>query len=141
MFTIAKRIHLHDTDAAGRLYFAQQFRIAHEAFESFMAELGFPLEQMRAKSRIGLPIVHAEADYKAPVAWGDALTLALQPIRVGQTSFTMRCRLIRDGQTMGWVTTVHVAVTAKYGRKCALPARLRSALLKAARATGPRASA
>ena len=62
----------HDTGAAGRLYFANQFRLAHEAYEAFMASLGFPIGDILKAGRFGLPIVRAEADYKAALSVGDA---------------------------------------------------------------------
>ena len=133
MFTFSKTICLHDTDAAGRLYFAHQFRLAHEAYEAFMASLGFPIGDILKAGRFGLPIVRAEADYKAALSVGDALSIEVKPQRVGQTSFTLLCRFVRDGRTVGRVTTVHVAVEARRGTKQPLPARLRTALLKAAR--------
>lgn len=133
MFTLDKTIHLHDTDAAGRLYFAQLFRLAHEGYEAFMAGLGFPLSDILKGGRYGLPIVRAEADYKQPLGVGHPITLEVKPTRVGQTSFTMLCRIVRQGRTAGRVVTVHVAVDARKGGKCPLPARLRAALLKAGR--------
>ena len=133
MYTITKHLHLHDTDAAGRLYFAHQFRLAHEAYEAFMAELGFPLSAILKAGRFGLPIVRAEADYKAALCVGDEVSIEVKPVRIGQSSFTLRSRFIRAGQTVGRVSTVHVAVEARRGTKCPLPARLRKALLKAAR--------
>ena len=133
MFTITKTIQLHDTDAAGRLYFANQFRLAHEAYESFMEQLGFPIGSILKAGRWGLPIVRAEADFKAPLQVGHLISLTLKPQRVGRTSFTLLCRLTREGRTIGHVTTVHVAVDMRRGTKCPLPARLRTALLKASR--------
>lgn len=133
MYTITKQLHLHDTDAAGRLYFAHQFRLAHEAYESFMVELGFPLADILKAGRFGLPIVRAEADYKASLRVGDEVAIEVKPVRIGQTSFTLLSRFVRAGRTVGRVTTIHVAVNARRGTKCPLPARLRKALLQAAR--------
>jgi 1,4-dihydroxy-2-naphthoyl-CoA hydrolase len=133
MFTLAKTIHLHDTDAAGRLYFAHLFRLAHEGYEALMAALGFPIADLVKGGRLALPIVRAEADYKLPLAVGDVIALELKPTRVGQTSFTILCRITRHGQTVGRVKTVHVAVDAKKGEKCPLPARLQKALLTVGR--------
>lgn len=133
MYTITKTIHLHDTDAAGRLYFAHQFRLAHEAYESFMTTLGFPLSDILKAGRFGLPIVRAEADYKASLRVGDEISIEVKPMRIGQTSFTLLSRFVRQGHTVGRVSTVHVSVDARRGTKRPLPARLRNVLLKAAR--------
>ena len=131
MYILSKTIHLHDTDAAGRLYFAQLFRLAHEGYEAFISSLGFSVRDILKGGRFALPIVRAEADYKLPLSVGDEIALEIRPMRVGQSSFTILCRITHQGRTAGRVKTVHVAVEAKKGGKCELPVRLRRALLKA----------
>lgn len=132
MYAYPTTIKLHDTDAAGRLYFANQFRLTHEAYEAFISTLGFPLADLLKKGQIALPIVKAEADYKAPLGVGDQVAILVRPLRIGQTSFTLVSRLVCEGRTVGHVTTVHVALDARRGVKRPLPARLRAALQKAA---------
>ena len=133
MFRHLISVRLHDTDAAGRLYFANQFRLAHEAYEAFMDSIGHGLPALLAKGRLALPIVHATADFRSPLRLGHQVTIEIRPLRIGKTSFTLVYRFAADGRTAGQVTTVHVAVDAKRGIKQALPARLRTALQKFAR--------
>ena len=56
-FTHWLTIPLYDTDAAGRLFFGHLFRHAHDAFESFMAMLGLPLDQLIRDGQILLPLI------------------------------------------------------------------------------------
>ena len=137
MFVHLTSIRLHDTDAAGVLYFANQFRIAHEAYEAFMEQAGFGLGDVLKKGRIGLPIVRADGDYRVPLRVGDQLQLSLRLLRIGRTSFTLVCRIAKDNRTAGHVTTTHVAVDRRTGRKTELPAALRKTLaaLKDSRAS------
>jgi 1,4-dihydroxy-2-naphthoyl-CoA hydrolase len=128
MFVHLTSVRLHDTDAAGVLYFANQFRIAHEAYEAFMEQAGFGLGDVLKKGRIGLPIVRADGDYRVPLRVGDQLKLTLRLLRLGRTSFTIVCRIAKDNRTVGFVTTTHVAVDRRTGRKTAVPAALRKAL-------------
>ncbi|MCX7008984.1 MAG: thioesterase family protein, partial [Kiritimatiellaeota bacterium] len=87
---------------------------------------------VRDKPAARFPIVHAEADYTAPLRWGDAVTVEVCPGRIGKTSFGLRYRLIKcDGTVTGTVSTVHVAVSGKTGRPMQLPAKLRAALTAA----------
>ncbi len=132
MFTHTTSIHLHDTDAAGRLYFANQLRLAHEAYEHFMASIGFGIPELLAQGRWALPIVKAEADYKAPLRIGTRVDIHLRVLRVGKSSFTIAARFVANGVTTGHVTTVHAAVSLKDNVVHPLPTRLRTALLKAA---------
>jgi len=130
MFEHQVTVRLHDTDAAGVLYFAHQFRIAHETYEAFMAAAGFGLGDLLRAGATALPIVHAEADYRMPLRVGDKLTVSLRVKRLGRTSFALNYRLTRAGRVVGCVTTAHVAIAGRTGRKKPLPARLRRALRK-----------
>ena len=38
-------VKLHDTDAAGILFFASQFKIAHDMYEKLLAQIGYPFSQ------------------------------------------------------------------------------------------------
>ena len=129
MFRFATTVKIYDTDATGALFFAAQFRLTHDACEAFLTAAGF---SVRGKPATLFPIVHAEADYAAPLRWGDAVVVEVQPGRVGKTSFGLRYRLIKnDGTVAGTVSTVHVAVSGKTGRPMQLPAKLRAALAAA----------
>jgi len=64
-------VHLHDTDAAGVMFYGHLFRHAHDAYEAFMAELGFPLARLIRAAQWHLPLVHAEADYEGAMCHGD----------------------------------------------------------------------
>ncbi len=125
MFTYSTTIRLHDTDAAGVIYFASQFRLAHEAYETFMREAGSPLASLLKKGTVALPIVHAEANYSAPLRLGDELTIKLRLQRLGKTSFTLVSRFSANGKTTGYVTTTHVAISKSTGHKVQLPASLK----------------
>lgn len=129
MFRFATTVKLYDTDASGALFFAQQFRLTHDACEAFLATTGLFVQ---GKPIMLLPVVHAEADYAAPLRWGDAVVVEVRPGRVGTTSFGLSYRLCkRDGTVAGTVETVHVAVSGKTGRPVRLPAALRKALTAA----------
>ena len=41
MFTYQTKIKLHDTDAAGVIFFANQFKIIHDAYESLLEGIEF----------------------------------------------------------------------------------------------------
>ena len=129
MFTHTYTVRLRDTDAAGLLYFTEQLRMAHEAFEDYFASRDHSLaEYLRAASYM-LPIVHAEADFKAPLAVGDRLRILLTAGRVGTTSFTLISRVEReDGALVGSTAIVHVAVDRTSREKMPLPGEVRALL-------------
>ena len=75
MFRFATTVKLYDTDASGALFFAQQFRLTHDACEAFLATTGLFVQ---GKPIMQLPVVHAEADYAARLCWGEAVVVEVQ---------------------------------------------------------------
>ncbi|MBK7142940.1 MAG: acyl-CoA thioesterase [bacterium] len=129
MFIHQTTIRLHHTDAAGLLFFADQFKLAHDAYESFMESIGYPFAPLLRTSQYLLPIVHAEADYGAALSTGDKITIQVTAERVGDTSFTLTYRLLRDGnEPVGSVKTVHVLVDKRTGQTLTLLPDLRTKL-------------
>ena len=129
MFEMTTSVRLHDTDAAGLLFFAHQFRIAHDAYESFMEQIGYSFASIFREDDYLLPIVHAEADYTAILNVGDRLAVRLVAEKIGETSFTLAYDLINDsGKSVGTVRTVHVCLDKSQREKRPLPDGLRQAL-------------
>jgi 1,4-dihydroxy-2-naphthoyl-CoA hydrolase len=122
-------IKLHDTDAAGILFFANQFRIVHDIYERFLAAIGFAFQDRFSKKDFLIPIVHAEADFNHPLTVGDVVEISLTVAAVGKTSFTLEYYLTDlNGATAGYARTVHVTIDAHTMRKMPLPQALRQKL-------------
>ena len=128
-FTSESTVRLYDTDAAGFHFYGSQFRFAHAALENFFEHIGLPIARTIREREILFPVVHAEADYRAPLAVGDRLTVHVVVRSLGDRSFALGYRLLlADGREAGSVTTVHAAVSAASGASCPLPEELRTAL-------------
>ena len=131
MFSYKTTIKLHETDAAGRLFFSQQFKLIHDAYEELLSRLGLGFSVILKKKNYFLPIVHAGADYIKPLGVGDLLTIEVVVSNIGETSFTLAYRLMKDkNSVVGRGETVHVAVLKKTGQKISLPKEIRAALKK-----------
>ncbi len=126
-------IKLHDTDAAGILFFANQFKFVHDLYQKFLDEIGFPLQERFAARDFSLPIVHAEADFYAPLTVGDTVEVSLEVATIGGASFTLEYQIVDlDGKEVGSAKTIHVTVDPKTRGKIELPKSFRAALEKAA---------
>jgi len=124
-------VRLNDTDAARRLFFANQFVMAHEAWEACLDKLGLSIASILDAGSFVLPIVHAEADYSAPVALGDQITVSVTCDRIGEKSFSLAFALRRDdGTEVGTVSHVHASVDAETGEAVPLPPVLRDVLTR-----------
>ena len=131
MFTYQTKIKLHDTDAAGVIFFANQFKIIHDAYESLLEGIEFGFANLIRNKDFFLPIAHAESDYKAPLFVGDVIEVQVKIGRVGQTSFTLTYTLLNARQEIvGTGRTIHVTVSKATHQKIFLPADLRAKLEK-----------
>jgi 1,4-dihydroxy-2-naphthoyl-CoA hydrolase len=130
MFTYKTKIRLHDTDAAGIIFFANQFTIIHDAYEELMEKFGWSFKAMLKETNYFLPIVHAESDFKTPVFVSDKITIGIKVGHVGKTSFSFDYTLKRGKTLVGTAKTVHVAINQKTSKKIPLPPVLRKVLVK-----------
>ncbi|QVL47044.1 MAG: acyl-CoA thioesterase [Thiocapsa sp.] len=129
-FAYTFSVRLHDTDAAGRLFFGHLFRHAHDAYEAFMAQLGLPLERLIRDDEILLPLVHAEADYHRPLGQGDRVevTLAIEEIRT--RSFAVAYRFEADDGTLAATAkTIHLQINRDGTPASSLSDAIRDAIL------------
>ena len=133
MFIYKTEVRLHDTDAAGRIFFANQFVIVHDAYEQLLVKFGFSFPSMLKGGRYFLPIVHAESDYKAHLTVGDKISIAVKVGHIGHTSFTFEYIIRRCQTVVGTAKTVHVTISTRTDKKTPLPAPLRRSLEKYSR--------
>lgn len=130
-FNYRRTIYLRETDATGVLYFPEQFKLALEAFEAFLISAGFHLTNMIDTMDFLMPVVHAEANYSAPMRAGDVIEIHLSLKKMGDSSFTLSS-LIFDAhkKQIGDVSIIHATVSKKAYRSIPLPTMLKGYLQK-----------
>jgi len=129
MYTYQHKIKLHETDAAGLLFFSHQLTIMHDAYEALLETLGFGFPSLIKERDYFLPIVHAEADYKKPLFVGDVIEVQVTVEAIGETSFTFAYTILDAKQEMvGAGRTVHVTMDKAKQQKIPLPSAIRSKL-------------
>ena len=130
-FIAHNQVRMHDTDMAGILYFARQFRFANDAWEDLMEKEGLFFNFLFKENDYTFVTVHAEADYAAPLHVGDKLQIHVHIGHIGTTSFTL-CHAIYKDKTnfVGSVKTVHVTIDRKLRSKIPIPENLRISLQK-----------
>lgn len=122
MYIAQNKVRMHDTDMAGILYFARQFRFAHDALEDFAQSEGFSFDKVFHESAFVFVIVHAEADYLVPLKVGDHLEVHLTIEKVGTTSFHIHYNIYKKDKTLvGTAKTVHVTLDSKTRTKIPIP--------------------
>ncbi|MFH1891610.1 MAG: thioesterase family protein [Candidatus Zixiibacteriota bacterium] len=122
-------VRLQDTDAAGILFFANQFVYAHETYEKLMEDIGVSFAHIFEHESFLIPLVHAEADYNEKLRVGQPLEVELTVENIGTTSFALAYVLkSEDDSVVGTCRTVHVTAGKSDLKKIPLPDRLREGL-------------
>jgi len=128
MFIYSTQIKLHQTDAAGLLFFSHQFELIHDAYESLLEKIGYGFAVLIKKKSYFLPIVHASCDYKKPLFVGNPIKIKVTVENIGKSSFTFAYELWLRQTLVGTAQTVHVTMDKKTRRKIPLPALFRKAI-------------
>ena len=83
-FTYAYDVGFADVDAAGIVYYPRFFHCCHLALEALFRQTG-PTSyfDLIYKRKLGLPIVHIEADYKRPLLYGDKVIIQVSTRSMG----------------------------------------------------------
>lgn len=115
-----RHIYLSETDATGFLYFCELLKIAQETFEEYLVQKGVALQQMIEQGEFLLPIVHAEADYSAPLRVGDQVAIQLKVAEIGTSSFKLEATFHSKGDQAGRAQIVHVAISPQTGKSIPL---------------------
>lgn len=153
MFSHEFTVKLRHTDAAGVVFFASYFTIAHDVYELALEEVGEPLGAWLGD--VPMPLVRSEASYLAPLRHGERARVDLGVARVGGRSFTLSYVFwVQATSERRWdprrapstasspvdldaavlwrkaceLKTVHVAIDPQSGESIALPPRVSSAL-------------
>jgi len=102
--------------------------MAQEAFEEFLASKHFYLNHLIEKGDFLLPIVHASADYFAPLRVGDRVLIELQLASLGTSSLTLKTTIWDEEQKrqLAAAQIVHVSVSKETGRSIPLPLSIKN---------------
>ncbi len=122
------KIRFGDTDAAGVMYFARIFPIAHDMFEEFIVEAGLPWEKWFKTNDYFVPIRHAECNYQSPFFPGETYQVQVQVEFISQSTFGMIYTFTQGSKTHGIVRMAHTFVNPTTRRKTALPKKIQDVL-------------
>ena len=129
-YTHLRRIHFHECDPAGIVYFGHVFTFCHEGYEELMRQGGHPVEALLASPCV-FPLRHVEADYSSPMRLGDLVTISIGLGKISERSFRVEFTLTSEqGVLLAKAAHVHVAVDRATMRPVAIPEALRALLAK-----------
>lgn len=92
-FVTSQRVRFGHIDPAGIVYFPRIFNFVHEAFEDLWSDfMCIPYNKLIEQDRIGFPTVHAEADFKHGLHFGERPVVEITCSHIGHTSVSFRYR-------------------------------------------------
>jgi len=110
MIVHERAVRFEEVDAAGIVFFARFLGYCHEAMERFFDGVPGGYVDLITKRRIGFPAVHVDANWKAPLRYGDAMRIEVSVANVGKTSSTFRYRFVRKADSVECAIVEHVTV-------------------------------
>lgn len=131
MIVFERHVKFEEVDAAGIVFFARFVAYAHDAMEHFFAGLKGGYAGLILERRVGLPAVHVEMSFSAPVRYGDGLRIETRVARVGNRSATLHYKMFRmsDGELSADLTHTVVTTDLTVLQSCDMPEDVRSILL------------
>jgi 1,4-dihydroxy-2-naphthoyl-CoA hydrolase len=121
-------VRFQDVDAAGVVFYARVFDYFHDAYVSCLRSRGASLEAALSSGAWAAPLRRAEADYRRPLRFGDAIRVSVASARVEETEFTLEYRIDRDGETVCVGRTIHVSVDPETFVRAPVPDVVKEAL-------------
>ncbi len=120
-----------EIDRVGIVFFGRFFEYCHVTFEELLAQATGGIEAS-LRQGWGLPLVHASADFKAPVRLGDRLRVVVELEQRSTRSLTFGYQIFGpDNGLRATCRLVHACVELATMTACAVPHDLIEALERA----------
>lgn len=100
------RVPYADTDQMGVVYYANYLTYFERCRNELLRATGFTYREMESRG-VGLPVVEAHVDYKAPAFYDDLLELVGTVASAQGCRIRIDCRVLREGQLLASGYTVH----------------------------------
>jgi 1,4-dihydroxy-2-naphthoyl-CoA hydrolase len=121
--TYRHTVRLQDVDAAGVVFFANVLAICNDALLAWLDAQGLSVARLLHTGRLLAPVKHAEADYLAPLRFGDVCEVELVAVDAEATQVTVGYRLRRqgDGEVVAVAQMAQVSVDGKLFSRVPFP--------------------
>ena len=131
-FVYYLRVRYGECDAQKVVFNARYGEYADLAVTEFFRALGYGAEL--ASGELDYQLVRQVIEWKAPARFDQVVAIAVSTLRLGTTSFSLRCEfsLAGNAAVIATVETVYVLVDTHTLTKRALPEPLRAALQRGA---------
>jgi 4-hydroxybenzoyl-CoA thioesterase len=119
-----------ETDAAGIVFYPNFYGWMDEASHHYFTEIGYPTIKLFENKKIGLPLLEAKCVFKAPLMFGDQVTVASTISEVRDKVIILNHTFWKDGQTIaeGMEIRAWVELNSSELRAIPIPNEVREAI-------------
>ena len=103
-------IRFQDVDAAGVVFFARFFDFFHDAWLAFIEHGGLQYPEIVNARSWGAPLKHVEADYFAPLRFGDRIAVGLVEAAWEGSNLLIGYQVTSGGKVAAVGMTQHVVI-------------------------------
>lgn len=129
LFSDRRNVRFQDVDAAGIVFYPRVLEYMSDAYVAFLGACGMHVPRSIEAANYRIPLVHAEADYHAPMRFGDPIFVDVVAVKLGRTSFQVGYRIRHENGRIAAVgQTAHVTVSLPNFVPMPIPDELRAAL-------------
>ena len=89
------RVYYEDTDAQGRVYFANYFKFMERARTEWLRHLGIEQDVLLNEERRFFVVVDTQADFLMPASFNDELLVTVGLLKVSRASFLLEQKIYR----------------------------------------------
>jgi len=120
MIQINKKIHYHDTDCGGIVYYANYLKYFEEARTEYMSAKGIDLREL-SKAGTLFVVRRVEVDYKSPAHYGDDITILTEIAKIKNVSLEFFQEAKRGNKVLVSATTKLVCIGQDFSPKALAP--------------------
>jgi 4-hydroxybenzoyl-CoA thioesterase len=114
-------VRFEDVDAAQIVFFPRFLSYCHEAMELLFDDVDGGYVHLIRDRRIGVPAVHVECDFKAPLRYGDVARIETSVERLGKTSVSFLYAISRASDGIPIASILHVCAVCDLVHLAAIP--------------------
>jgi acyl-CoA thioester hydrolase len=132
-FVLYLRVRYGECDAQRVVFNSRYADYIDVAVTEFMRAIGYGSEA--ARGDLEYQLVKQTIEWKAPVRFDDVLALSVEPVALGNTSFTLRTtfRIAGSESVTAVADTIYVLLDTTVFKKTPLPPSFQETLTRAAR--------
>jgi 4-hydroxybenzoyl-CoA thioesterase len=129
-FKFTRSVRWDELDAAGFVYFPRVVALAHEAMERMFEAASPRGYSTMVSSGLGLPCVHVETDFRAPLRFGDVAEVEAVVKKLGRSSVELEVNVRREGVDCARIGYVVACTELRTPKAVPLPASARAMFLQ-----------